>query len=105
MYFFFFQAEDGIRDVAVTGVQTCALPIWSARSIGAGRGERVPAGRGPRGGAGAGAEGDADRPDDRDAGGLAFRRFRPHASRAAAPRRRRMSSVILASIIGLYARA
>src|SRR2546422_5332878 len=29
-YFFFFQAEDGIRDVAVTGVQTCALPIWTA---------------------------------------------------------------------------
>src|SRR5256884_6084681 len=29
--FFFFQAEDGIRDVAVTGVQTCALPICSAR--------------------------------------------------------------------------
>src|SRR2546422_11092726 len=28
--FFFFQAEDGIRDVAVTGVQTCALPIWMA---------------------------------------------------------------------------
>src|SRR5256884_5161428 len=27
VYFFFFQAEDGIRDVAVTGVQTCALPI------------------------------------------------------------------------------
>src|SRR5687768_18613724 len=28
MFFFFsFQAEDGIRDVAVTGVQTCALPI------------------------------------------------------------------------------
>src|SRR2546429_2525140 len=27
IYFFFFQAEDGIRDVAVTGVQTCALPI------------------------------------------------------------------------------
>src|SRR5256884_2483202 len=25
---FFFQAEDGIRYVAVTGVQTCALPIW-----------------------------------------------------------------------------
>src|SRR2546429_9388607 len=25
--FFFFQAEDGIRDVAVAGVQTCALPI------------------------------------------------------------------------------
>src|SRR3989449_3102999 len=27
---FFFQAEDGIRDVAVTGVQTCALPICVA---------------------------------------------------------------------------
>src|SRR2546429_9685542 len=27
-FFFFFQAEDGIRDVAVTGVQTCALPIY-----------------------------------------------------------------------------
>src|SRR2546422_7171207 len=26
-FFFFFQAEDGIRDVAVTGAQTCALPI------------------------------------------------------------------------------
>src|SRR2546430_1884039 len=27
LYFFFFQAEDGIRDLTVTGVQTCALPI------------------------------------------------------------------------------
>src|SRR2546430_14714452 len=26
-FFFFFQAEDGIRDLTVTGVQTCALPI------------------------------------------------------------------------------
>src|SRR3989449_2771801 len=31
VFFFFFQAEDGIRDVAVTGVQTCALPIYPAR--------------------------------------------------------------------------
>src|SRR5256886_10304208 len=31
--FFFFQAEDGIRDLTVTGVQTCALPIsWPRRS-------------------------------------------------------------------------
>src|SRR5437588_4710969 len=29
-YFFFFQAEDGIRDHCVTGVQTCALPIFPA---------------------------------------------------------------------------
>src|SRR3712207_8867528 len=28
---FFFQAEDGIRDIGVTGVQTCALPIWERR--------------------------------------------------------------------------
>src|ERR1017187_10860755 len=27
-WLFFFQAEDGIRDTSVTGVQTCALPIW-----------------------------------------------------------------------------
>src|SRR5256885_3875183 len=31
---FFFQAEDGIRDYKVTGVQTCALPIFAARSRG-----------------------------------------------------------------------
>src|SRR2546426_2097730 len=30
-FFFFFQAEDGIRDYKVTGVQTCALPISSAQ--------------------------------------------------------------------------
>src|SRR5690625_6028129 len=30
--FFFFQAEDGIRDGHVTGVQTCALPIFSRRT-------------------------------------------------------------------------
>src|SRR5687768_18606955 len=33
---FFFQAEDGIRDVAVTGVQTCALPIcplWPRKRV------------------------------------------------------------------------
>src|SRR3989442_5230301 len=39
--FFFFQAEDGIRDADVTGVQTCALPIyeeiegWCAPTVGA----------------------------------------------------------------------
>src|SRR5260370_40132461 len=30
LFFFFFQAEDGIRDSSVTGVQTCALPIYTA---------------------------------------------------------------------------
>src|SRR5690606_39487985 len=42
-YHFFFQAEDGIRDFHVTGVQTCALPIlaaffdvWDNREIGFG---------------------------------------------------------------------
>src|SRR5260370_1884467 len=36
-FFFFFQAEDGIRDSSVTGVQTCALPIWTATR----RGDRL----------------------------------------------------------------
>src|SRR2546430_9655385 len=31
LFFFFFQAEDGIRDLTVTGVQTCALPIFRPR--------------------------------------------------------------------------
>src|SRR5207302_3275053 len=31
-FFFFFQAEDGIRDFHVTGVQTCALPISKIKS-------------------------------------------------------------------------
>src|SRR6266436_7405804 len=34
LFFFFFQAEDGIRDVAVTGVQTCALPISCGGPVG-----------------------------------------------------------------------
>src|SRR3989475_7239542 len=38
-FFFFFQAEDGIRDLTVTGVQTCALPISDRR------GDREDAGR------------------------------------------------------------
>src|SRR5438046_8318253 len=33
-FFFFFQAEDGIRDWSVTGVQTCALPIFEGAEIG-----------------------------------------------------------------------
>src|SRR5882762_9596543 len=55
-FFFFFQAEDGIRDSSVTGVQTCALPIssqgalivraWRTRGVidddfGAGRADRL----------------------------------------------------------------
>src|SRR5688500_19966643 len=31
-FFFFFQAEDGIRDYKVTGVQTCALPIFTLKT-------------------------------------------------------------------------
>src|SRR2546426_12450665 len=33
LIFFFFQAEDGIRDYKVTGVQTCALPIFSLEAL------------------------------------------------------------------------
>src|SRR5690606_39468801 len=32
-FFFFFQAEDGIRDFHVTGIQTCALPILSTAAV------------------------------------------------------------------------
>src|SRR5216683_3678080 len=32
-FFFFFQAEDGIRDLIVTGVQTCALPISAEQEV------------------------------------------------------------------------
>src|SRR5256885_5815707 len=51
--FFFFQAEDGIRDYKVTGVQTCALPIWEQDTPPAGAGGKPPrdderGARGPR---------------------------------------------------------
>src|SRR5207245_4945608 len=39
---FFFQAEDGIRDATVTGVQTCALPIFDAYPVPAMTGTRPP---------------------------------------------------------------
>src|SRR5256885_7910278 len=40
-FFFFFQAEDGIRDYKVTGVQTCALPISDDVALGKGQEHRV----------------------------------------------------------------
>src|SRR5258707_9232842 len=42
LFFFFFQAEDGIRDIGVTGVQTCALPICNRRRSGSIRGSSTP---------------------------------------------------------------
>src|SRR2546427_12852 len=50
--FFFFQAEDGIRDLTVTGVQTCALPILQGGAL------RFHIGAGADGGQGAGLEAD-----------------------------------------------
>src|SRR5262249_57770747 len=50
LLFFFFQAEDGIRDWSVTGVQTCALPI-SARESAAPKARALEAGVGPASGA------------------------------------------------------
>src|SRR2546421_1857327 len=50
-FFFFFQAEDGIRDLIVTGVQTCALPIsrsaWSRCSIASSAARSAPSTRFP----------------------------------------------------------
>src|SRR5947209_9989702 len=40
-YFFFFQAEDGIRDIGVTGVQTCALPISEVRTFKGGQPDKT----------------------------------------------------------------
>src|SRR3712207_8757742 len=40
--FFFFQAEDGIRDIGVTGVQTCALPIYEYLWKAVGSKEEIP---------------------------------------------------------------
>src|SRR5688572_31329042 len=42
IWFFFFQAEDGIRDLTVTGVQTCALPIYSSNKAGPKSGSTQP---------------------------------------------------------------
>src|SRR2546427_10284265 len=46
-FFFFFQAEDGIRDLTVTGVQTCALPIWGAGHLASVRPEQQEAAHRP----------------------------------------------------------
>src|SRR2546430_4791381 len=43
--FFFFQAEDGIRDLTVTGVQTCALPILQYAGLAALTGSQEPVAR------------------------------------------------------------
>src|SRR5206468_7852168 len=47
IFFFFFQAEDGIRDLIVTGVQTCALPICGGCSTVEYRYHAQADGRGP----------------------------------------------------------
>src|SRR6266487_2731589 len=49
LFFFFFQAEDGIRDGRVTGVQTCALPISDGHALAVRRTDRRPR---PRAGGG-----------------------------------------------------
>src|SRR2546430_12307840 len=60
--FFFFQAEDGIRDLTVTGVQTCALPICRTADGGTRGGvprlHRSRSRGGARGAAAGGARGD-----------------------------------------------
>src|SRR2546430_16117000 len=56
LLFFFFQAEDGIRDLTVTGVQTCALPISRCRPARRAHGGDDERGRGGRA-VGAGPEG------------------------------------------------
>src|SRR3982750_5024712 len=64
VFFFFFQAEDGIRDLIVTGVQTCALPISSGAR---GRGSSSRCRRAGR------CTGGRRRPRDRKRGGVGKR--------------------------------
>ena len=59
-FIFFFQAEDGIRDTSVTGVQTCALPILYKDS------QAEAAGAAPEGDADAGAGGGEENVVDAD---------------------------------------
>src|SRR5260221_5355987 len=72
LFFFFFQAEDGIRDHCVTGVQTCALPI----STGADPAARPPRSACPRCGGGRAAERWRRRTIETQLGGLTFTRTR-----------------------------
>src|SRR3989441_10728449 len=70
-YVFFFQAEDGIRDKLVTGVQTCALPIWGGGDLLGGDRRRGGGGGRPQEEAGASqaaAEARGDRGADEDRG-------------------------------------
>src|SRR2546422_167065 len=96
---FFFQAEDGIRDVAVTGVQTCALPISfphalldaapQARRGGDGHGRahlRLGGGRGRRGARGRTRPGDRCRRDRRPRRSTVQRPPLARLPRAARPR-------------------
>src|SRR2546429_6267695 len=87
VFVFFFQAEDGIRDVAVTGVQTCALPIWLLERAGHPKPEEPVLhgreGRAPR--ASGGPRARATLPD----GGGIYRRERPRDHRTDAEQRRR----------------
>src|SRR2546421_5662512 len=78
LLFFFFQAEDGIRYLIVTGVQTCALPIYRLRSR-----RRVPAGHA---GDGLGAGGAAAGAGAQSLGGPRGERPRTGNSRAAGGR-------------------
>src|SRR2546426_4450321 len=71
--FFFFQAEDGIRDYKVTGVQTCALPISTALKNRHGAG-RLNTPRGNK----AGPDGRLERSEERRVGKECRSRWSPY---------------------------
>src|SRR5437660_2142206 len=81
LFFFFFQAEDGIRDGHVTGVQTCALPIYLGLAVAvevagrqiAGQADARP-GRGPH----VGAVAARDRSEERRVGKECRSRWSPY---------------------------
>src|SRR5712672_3927581 len=87
MFFFFFQAEDGIRDKLVTGVQTCALPICCDRRQSRRSVERFhrAAAHGPAGRSGR----DRGRSEERRVGKECRSRWWPYHSKKKYPKRLR----------------
>src|SRR5688572_31582717 len=80
LLFFFFQAEDGIRDLTVTGVQTCALPIYlrHPEAPGLASSLRLPPGDGGRAQVVGGAERTFVRSEERRVGKECRSRWSPY---------------------------
>src|SRR5260221_4508263 len=85
-FFFFFQAEDGIRDHCVTGVQTCALPICISGSGASGSGTSGSTENSPRSiRSGTTTNGTGSDAEPSPAGGDTVRTTKPHSPQNTSP--------------------